>query len=158
RLAVMANGRLVQVGGSREVYDQPASRFVAGFLGDSNFLPGTVRQLDGSHCVVETVVGMVVGTCSGKPLAEGSRPVGSIRPPSFKLVLEGSGTSAEESTQIMPPGEEIPQTENRIMARVEEVAFLGDLTQVRLQGNAQTPLLVLGLPHALGKLKKGDVV
>src|SRR5207248_2477171 len=62
RLAVMAGGRLVQVGPPREVYHQPGSRFVAGFLGDSNFLPGRVRGSDDTRCVVDTLVGPLLGT------------------------------------------------------------------------------------------------
>src|SRR5436853_5302221 len=47
RLAVMQSGRLVQVGAPLDVYNRPATRFVAGFLGDSNFVPGTVQSADG---------------------------------------------------------------------------------------------------------------
>src|SRR5262249_47247750 len=42
RLAVMDRGRIVQVGAPGEVYERPATRFVAGFLGDANFIPGTL--------------------------------------------------------------------------------------------------------------------
>jgi ABC-type Fe3+/spermidine/putrescine transport system ATPase subunit len=42
RIAVMHNGRLEQVGTPAEVYHRPASRFVASFIGDMNFLPGSV--------------------------------------------------------------------------------------------------------------------
>src|SRR5262249_6341903 len=41
RIAVMDAGKIVQVGPPLDVYHRPASRFIAGFLGDSNFLPGT---------------------------------------------------------------------------------------------------------------------
>ncbi len=49
RLAVMNAGRIEQVGTPRQVYDQPRSRFVAGFIGSPpmNFLPGRIEQSNG---------------------------------------------------------------------------------------------------------------
>jgi iron(III) transport system ATP-binding protein len=158
RLAVMAEGRLVQVGTPREVYDQPASRFVAGFLGDSNFLTGTLRAKEGSRYVVETAAGTVVGTRSGKALTEGSRVVCSVRPQSFKLDVEGGAASADESTQVLAPGEGVARPQNRIAALVEQVAFLGELVHVHAVGNGNIPLLVLCLPHAVGRLRPGEGV
>ena len=43
RIAIMSNGNVLQQGSPREVYDRPANRFVADFVGDTNFLAGTVR-------------------------------------------------------------------------------------------------------------------
>ena len=48
RIAIMSNGNVLQTGSPREVYDRPANRFVANFVGDTNFLEGTVRRSDGS--------------------------------------------------------------------------------------------------------------
>jgi spermidine/putrescine transport system ATP-binding protein len=42
RIAVMSAGRILQVGTPRDIYDRPAERFVAHFIGETNFLPGTV--------------------------------------------------------------------------------------------------------------------
>ncbi|WP_366140002.1 ABC transporter ATP-binding protein [uncultured Jannaschia sp.] len=44
RIAVMEGGRVLQVGPPREIYDAPATRFVAGFIGESNVLAGEVRE------------------------------------------------------------------------------------------------------------------
>lgn len=50
QVAVMSAGRIVQVGPAREVYDRPATRFVAGFIGDFNVLePDAVGRLFGEH-------------------------------------------------------------------------------------------------------------
>lgn len=46
-VAVMNNGRIEQIGGPKEIYDRPATRFVANFIGETNFLPG-VLQSDGA--------------------------------------------------------------------------------------------------------------
>ena len=56
RIAVMREGRLEQVGTARDVYQHPETRFVAGFVGQSNLLAGVMGQ-DGRS--VETAIGPV---------------------------------------------------------------------------------------------------
>jgi putative spermidine/putrescine transport system ATP-binding protein len=65
RIVVMRAGRIEQIGTPREIYDLPASRFVANFIGQTNYLPGIVRsasgqvgtvELDGSGAIVSAVV------------------------------------------------------------------------------------------------------
>jgi putative spermidine/putrescine transport system ATP-binding protein len=53
RIAVMANGRVQQVGTPADLYENPASRFVADFVGDNNFLDGVVVSHDGRISVVQ---------------------------------------------------------------------------------------------------------
>jgi spermidine/putrescine transport system ATP-binding protein len=57
RIAVMRNGRIDQVGPPEEVYERPATAFVAGFLGASNLLEGTVGAADGDFRGVELASG-----------------------------------------------------------------------------------------------------
>ena len=47
RIAVMSRGRVEQIGTPQEIYDAPASIFVAGFIGSANLLPGTLEAVDG---------------------------------------------------------------------------------------------------------------
>src|SRR6478752_7336606 len=54
RIAVMSQGRVEQIGSPRELYERPRTRFVAGFIGTSNLISGTVRELDGSTAVIDT--------------------------------------------------------------------------------------------------------
>ena len=60
RLAVMSAGRIQQVGTPVEIYEQPANRFVAEFIGDTNLIPATIQRSEGTiaHC-----------TCAGGRLA-----------------------------------------------------------------------------------------
>ena len=48
RIAVMSGGRVSQIGTPREIYYNPVDRFVADFIGESNFLPGAIRHEDGA--------------------------------------------------------------------------------------------------------------
>ncbi len=52
RIAVMSFGKVLQMGPAVEIYERPTSRFVADFIGESNFLEGTVKSINGNHAVV----------------------------------------------------------------------------------------------------------
>ncbi len=133
RLAVLDRGRVAQVGTPAEVYARPASRFVAGFLGDSNFLPGRVR----AGGAVETAVGALLP--APHRFAPGAEVVCFVRPPA--LTLDGPGDA------------------NRIAAAVKEVLFLGEIVQLRLIAAGETELTAVALPHQAGALRPGaDVV
>jgi iron(III) transport system ATP-binding protein len=132
RLAVMDRGRIAQVGTPAEVYGKPANRFVAGFLGECNFLPGTVRDAN----TVDTAVGPLTASTSG--LAPGARVVCSVRPQSFAI---------DDSATI-----------NRIAATVREVLFLGDVVQLRMSADASTELSAVALPRLASNLQSGAKV
>jgi iron(III) transport system ATP-binding protein len=139
RLAVMDRGRLVQVGTPPEVYHKPATRFVAGFLGDANFLPGTVTECGASGCTVRTAVGPLAGVTGNGPPRVGASVVCSLRPQALAL-----GPTREGG--------------NLIPGRVEQVAFLGEVVQVRVRAAGETALNVVSLPHTTARLKPGDAV
>lgn len=60
RIAVMSEGRVEQIGTPEEIYNSPATLFVAGFIGSANLLPGKVRGLDDDDVVVELTSGATV--------------------------------------------------------------------------------------------------
>jgi spermidine/putrescine transport system ATP-binding protein len=60
RIGVMDSGKLLQVGAPQEVYEAPRSRFVADFIGDSNYLDGHVASLHGETCEVVAGPGLRV--------------------------------------------------------------------------------------------------
>ncbi len=60
RIAVMSEGRVEQIGTPQEIYNSPATLFVAGFIGSANLLPGEVVGTDGDDTVVELVAGPTV--------------------------------------------------------------------------------------------------
>ncbi len=94
QVAVMRKGKVMQIGGPRELYDRPASRFVADFLGESNFIPATVRADDNGLLQLETSVGTLVS----KPAADQPRPSGdvlcSIRPEAVRMLADGESGAA----------------------------------------------------------------
>jgi ABC-type Fe3+/spermidine/putrescine transport system ATPase subunit len=79
RIAVMKKGEIVQVGTPQELYMDPKSLFVAHFIGESNFLEGSVAAVTNGELVIELRGGAKVHAF-GKGLAKDERAVVVIRP------------------------------------------------------------------------------
>ena len=62
RIAVFNHGRIEQIGTPEELYETPATRFVAGFIGDTNFFRGRVLSLVDGICEIETLTGRARAT------------------------------------------------------------------------------------------------
>jgi iron(III) transport system ATP-binding protein len=80
RIAVMNKGRIEQIGKPREIYTKPATRFVAEFIGSSNFIEATVVSVEGDEVVADTKHGKLVARQVAKPPAVGDTVLISIRP------------------------------------------------------------------------------
>jgi spermidine/putrescine transport system ATP-binding protein len=123
RIAVMNQGRIEQIGGPEEVYDRPSTTFVAGFIGVSNLMPGTVRK-SGERGEVELDSGVKVGT-DVDGFNPGDRCHAVVRPE--KLMID-SGDGRQPTVEGM----------------VESSIYLGTSTQliVQLPGEVQLTVLV----------------
>jgi iron(III) transport system ATP-binding protein len=81
RLAVLDRGAIQQCGSPREVYLRPRTRLVANFIGETNFVEGTVQRMRNGATEVATPVGTVRSTVPPpEPVAEGAAVTLSIRP------------------------------------------------------------------------------
>jgi iron(III) transport system ATP-binding protein len=90
QIAVMRAGEVVQLGKPREIYTNPNSRFVAEFIGTSNFLNGTVSARDGDSVTVDTTEGRLrVRTAAAVPV--GSEAIVSIRPEAVDISTSSAG-------------------------------------------------------------------
>ncbi|WP_411085128.1 ABC transporter ATP-binding protein [Streptomyces sp. 061-3] len=85
RIAVMNKGRIEQIGKPREIYTRPATRFVAEFIGTSNFIEGKVVSVKGDEVVAETDHGRLVARQVAKVPAVGETVLISIRPESVGI-------------------------------------------------------------------------
>jgi putrescine transport system ATP-binding protein len=111
RVGVMAQGRIVQVGATAELYDRPASRYVAGLLGDVNLIPGRLGPVEpGGLRTVETASGSLRARSPAADLSEGDAVVVAVRP---ERVALGPDQAGEGATVGIP-------------ATVAERVFLGD--------------------------------
>ena len=79
RIAVMDRGRVLQIGTPHEIYENPEHRFVAEFMGHSNFIAGRVVECSPSgHVTIEAAGLRITGRCSGRP-AVGSAATAALR-------------------------------------------------------------------------------
>lgn len=84
RMAVMDEGVIVQVGPPEEIYRQPVSSYVAGFIGETNLLKGTVRE--GNQVETPTAVLAATPSVEGFRPATGASVILSIRPEAIEIV------------------------------------------------------------------------
>jgi spermidine/putrescine transport system ATP-binding protein len=114
RIAVMSQGEVLQVGTPIQIYERPAYRFVANFIGETNFLEGKVIAANGGNrCVVETASGVPVSGSYYQPLSVGDQVSISIRPEKIRI---------HENQPAARP--------NLFEVRVENVAYIGSDTQL----------------------------
>lgn len=103
RVAVMHQGRIVQIGTPLELYDLPASMFVAKFVGDSNVLQGTVTVLNGRECVIMVPHSFTVQAESSPSLLPGQTVTLLVRPERLTLrkSCQSNGTTNSLPVRIM---------------------------------------------------------
>lgn len=114
RLAVMDGGGIRQIGTPVEVYRHPASRFVAEFIGESNFIEGTVISSDAGTTLVETDAGRFEGLTRGPAFMAGARVTVSIRPETLSFVA-------------------VAPAVNVASGRIAETIYLGETAQHRFE-------------------------
>jgi putrescine transport system ATP-binding protein len=96
RIAVMRDGRIEQIGSPRAVYEQPASRFVADFLGRANVLAGRAAGRDGAFLRVDTgLPGLVLRALSPLDVADGTEVWVAVRPENIAFEERGHANHAE---------------------------------------------------------------
>jgi len=74
RIAVMSKGLILQIGTPRDIYDRPAGRFVANFIGETNFLEGEIVTAGNGAATVKLAAGGIIS--AGLP--EGMAPAGRV--------------------------------------------------------------------------------
>jgi spermidine/putrescine transport system ATP-binding protein len=127
RLVVMNAGRIEQLGSPRDVYERPRTRFVAGFIGTSNLITGTVERMDGTTAVLAAGAdeSLIVADAADAGAQVGHTLDITVRPE--KIVL----------TADRPPADRCA-----IRGRVVEVVYLGTSTQYAVQAADGSDLLV----------------
>ena len=113
KIAVMRDGEIVQLGGPKDIYDDPNSRFTAEFIGMTNLLEGTVASRDGDVMRVETPQGTL--SCAAvETLGPGDSAAIAIRAGNIGVSIERR------------------DADNVLEGEVETVVFLGDSQDCRV--------------------------
>jgi spermidine/putrescine transport system ATP-binding protein len=145
----MRDGRIVQTGSPRDLYDEPINRYVADFVGKTNFFTGEVMETDGSNISVRTGSGTVLKgrkVAGALPLARGSRASIAVRP---ELIVVGPAQASGIEADITVAG----QVKNRI--------FLGEHTEYLIATEGFGDVLVLSpkfVESRQGSFSPGEAV
>src|SRR5687767_8090176 len=152
QIAVMNEGHILQIGTPRDIYERPSSQFVADFVGNTNFLEGTVRAANSSN------VGSVSPTPG--PAEAGhyvciSTEIGEL---TVQTVLD---LRADErvALSIRPEDVELSETrpfgDNVWEGRVDQKVFLGEAVDFQVKVGART---LLSRRHPTLRTKVGDAI
>lgn len=140
RICVMRAGEIVQVGTPSDLYDHPQSRYVADFVGTSNFFEGDIAAIHDAKAQITLEDGQSYDAVLGDDLANGTRACLSIRPEQIRL------------SKVQMPGALEVTVQNRI--------FLGEHTEYLVRQVELGNISVLAPRQADGgadRLNKGDV-
>jgi iron(III) transport system ATP-binding protein len=140
RMAVMDAGRIRQVGTPREVYRRPTCRLVANFIGETDFVPGTIVSAGGGSAVVDTACGRfegVLGDPASAPAA-GAKVTLSVRPECWSLSREAPALNA-------------------VKGKIGEAIYLGDVAQYDFLAGGQSLKILELNPRFLDPAARGEV-
>jgi iron(III) transport system ATP-binding protein len=137
QIAVMNQGRILQVGTPRDIYERPASQFVADFVGNTNFIDGVVRVVSPSSgvCISTEIGDLHVHT--DQELRVDERVAISVRPEDVEL------------TEARPGGGNVWE------GRVDQKVFLGESVDFQVSVGART---LLSRRHPTLRTKIGDAI
>ncbi len=98
RIAVMSAGNVQQVGNPTEIYERPANRFVADFIGETNLLDATVEAVSGNKLTCRLSDGETLKATSKSEVSVGQAGTISLRPERLLLSLQSNGKDALQGT------------------------------------------------------------
>jgi ABC-type Fe3+/spermidine/putrescine transport system ATPase subunit len=126
RIAVMNEGLVAQIGRPEDLYDRPTSRFVASFIGESNFLPAIVRGIENDVVVAEYGGAFIRAIASSPPVA-GKSVMLSARPERLRFADGGGNATAQH---------------NRLSVTVTEAVFAGERCRYMLRAEDGTAIVL----------------
>ena len=126
RIAVMNRGRYEQLGDPESLYERPTTRFVAGFLGISNLLPGEVQGTDGRYATIRLADDTNILAPSSMVGAQTKVNIG-VRP---------------EKIRLREPAETAPAGHNQLPGVVRDAAYIGVSTQYQIEARGGARLTV----------------
>ena len=128
RIGVMDLGRLEQVATPRELYEAPASRWIAEFVGDINLFEGQIEPGKSGHLAIAPRLAIATRDAGTILVAEPRQPIANtnvcvaIRPEKVKLSRRGPASDATNAQAI-----------NRLEGVVTDVGYLGGLTTYKVK-------------------------
>ena len=116
RVAVFDKGAIVQIGTPDGLYKEPATAFVAGFIGENNALDGVVERVVGDQCLVALPTGLTTTAMAIGDIRPGAPVQLTIRPE--RIGLSGAGTESDNRFQATVDGRIYHGDHQRLLARL----------------------------------------
>ncbi len=114
-ISIMHGGNLIQTGHPKELYKEPHSPFIAGFIGETNIICGRYRGTENGMFMVETPLGILHAGRKYGNLVDGSEVFVSIRPEAIELALKNDGSNV-----------------NKFDMNLQHLTYLGESEQLQL--------------------------
>ena len=122
RIAVINTGTVEQLDGPAKIYEAPASRFVASFIGDTNFFSGEIAAVDGDYCLLDVDGFPQVKAFNDKSLKVGQKVDLSVRPEKIRVTLA-------------PPPPEKGASINVFASKAKDIVYQGVYTKYWIESS-----------------------
>ena len=116
RIAVMEHGRIAQVATPPEIYEQPISRYVAGFVGDVNVIEGRLVATGPAGSLIESAAGARIASAQAVECELGATVWLALRPEKIRIAIA-----------------EPEAGENRVAGQIEDIGYLGNLSVYKVR-------------------------
>jgi putative spermidine/putrescine transport system ATP-binding protein len=116
RVAIFESGAIDQIGTPDELYNKPATAFVAGFIGENNALDGVVERVDGDQCLVALPTGLTTTAMNVGDIRPGAPVHLTIRPE--RIGLSGTSAPSDNRFQATVDGRIYQGDHQRLLARL----------------------------------------
>lgn len=121
-MVVLRDGRSMQEGAPRDLYRRPTNRFVADFLGESNFIDAEVESVEGGVAALQTPAGPLRSTAFDREAPPRAGVTLSIRPEAMRIVADGDSAGG-----------------NRLRGTLRSTMYLGKVAQHLVEIEGDTP-------------------
>ncbi|HYD83212.1 MAG TPA: ABC transporter ATP-binding protein, partial [Opitutus sp.] len=140
RMAILESGRILQVGTPREIYRRPARKTVAHFIGETDFIAGTVTSVSDGRVKVHTAIGDFEGVAGDAKAELKANDVVtlSIRPECWALSREAPARNA-------------------VKGRIGEAVYLGEVAQYDFVAGGATLKIFELNPRFVGSASRGEL-
>lgn len=105
RIAVMSKGKILQIGSPAEIYEHPTERFVADFIGETNFIEAEVTQRIGADGQIRLPSGVMIQHPLSDSTGVGAKVTLAVRPERIELVR--------------------PESEHHLSGKIENIVYFG---------------------------------
>jgi putrescine transport system ATP-binding protein len=126
RIAVMEKGVLQQVATPGEIYENPKTRYIAGFIGDVNVFDGAVSKISDGCIEIDANAGYKFKTRSSEPVTVGQKVALALRPEKIRINRDKPATDV-----------------NVVPGKVEDVGYLGSISHYHVRTAADERITAL---------------